>query len=164
MRSLAAQRGDDVHERLEGLLSDPWWSHRDIASLDGEDGWLRSAAQFLRRVVDPLLVEASLFSESHGFAGTLDLLAGLDDGLFALVDWKTSAAKKRREWIGDYELQAAAYRQGLAESYGVTGCDRAMIVVLYEDEQADVFEMDESALDAAWLRFGVRLATYRSMT
>jgi len=162
LRTRAADRGTDVHERIEAALEDPWWDPARVGDVAGEDGWWHSAVPFLQRVAEPMLIEASVFSREHGFAGTLDLLARLDDDGLALVDWKTAASRKLREWIGDYELQAAAYRVGLAETYGVI-CRRAMIVVIYEDAPADVFEMDEAALEAAWVRFGVRLATHRRM-
>jgi len=53
----------------------------------------------------PLFVEASLYSETHGYAGTTDLIATLADGLVYDIDFKTA-----RGVYDENKLQLAAYR------------------------------------------------------
>lgn len=59
--------------------------------------------------VQPLRVEETVWSRTHGYAGTMDLLARVD-GQIALVDFKTSKAV-----YAESHLQNAAYQVALAE-------------------------------------------------
>lgn len=59
--------------------------------------------------VRPLLIEETVWSATHGYAGTMDLLAEVD-GSPALVDFKTGKAIYSEAY-----LQSAAYQVALAE-------------------------------------------------
>lgn len=62
----------------------------------------------------PVLIEQTVFSRTHGYAGTLDLLAELNiQGLgraFAVLDWKTA-----KSLHAEYDLQTAAYGKAVTE-------------------------------------------------
>jgi len=52
--------------------------------------------------------EAALYSDHLGIAGRVDLV-GVWDGKISIIDYKTSAKEKRREWCEGYFAQEAAY-------------------------------------------------------
>jgi len=115
-----------VSERLEQIRNAPN-ANKNAAALRGTK--LHDAAQQLQEqgVVDvdpeqlPLVesylafctawdlhaeyVESAVYSVTHGYAGTLDLIATLNDGKRWLLDLKTSKGV-----YGDMALQQAAYR------------------------------------------------------
>ena len=49
-------------------------------------------------------VERALVSDHHGFGGTLDLYCRMNDGSYAVIDWKTTSSLTR-----EHGLQLAAY-------------------------------------------------------
>ena len=49
-----------------------------------------------------------MFSKHLGVAGTVDCV-GVWDGKDSIIDWKTSAKFKKKEWISNYFMQASAY-------------------------------------------------------
>ena len=67
------------------------------------EDWARSVK------LEPLFIEQVVFSRRHGYAGTMDLLARVDNEL-ALIDFKTSKAI-----YGESFLQNAAYQVALSE-------------------------------------------------
>lgn len=68
------------------------------------------ATDFYDRIGRVVAQEQAVWSTlGGGYAGRLDLLVESTDGRLVLVDFKSSTKPKRREWILNYELQAAAY-------------------------------------------------------
>lgn len=57
----------------------------------------------------PILIEQTVYSTTHGYAGTMDLLAEVE-GKLTLIDWKTGKAV-----YAEAHLQNAAYRHALRE-------------------------------------------------
>lgn len=62
--------------------------------------------------LDPIAIEAPVYSVAHSYAGTLDLLA-LVSGRLTLLDWKTSPRV-----YPEMRLQNIAYRKALEEMTG----------------------------------------------
>ncbi len=54
-------------------------------------------------------LEDRLFSHELGLAGTVDCIAE-HNGVLSVIDFKTSVRLKKKENIGNYFMQAAAYR------------------------------------------------------
>lgn len=98
----ASNRGTQVHGLAEKLI------HGErVAIPDGLEGYVESYVRFLDEWdVDPVLVEAVVFSHTYGWAGTLDLIAKLPDKGLSLLDIKTS----RSGIFGETALQLAGYR------------------------------------------------------
>lgn len=98
----AAAKGTDVHRYAERLIKGwevqvPWHLEGYVLScVDFMNAW-RPA---------PVLVEAVVGSRTHGYCGTVDLIADLPDGRRALLDYKTSGSGIYPETA----LQLAAYR------------------------------------------------------
>jgi hypothetical protein len=108
----AGEIGSQVHALVE-------WTLR--SKMDQEAGpspcitdkamWAFMAWEDWRRSVHlrPLAVEQVVYSEQHGYAGTLDLLAEVE-GVPSVIDWKTGKAI-----YSEAHLQNAAYRQAVRE-------------------------------------------------
>jgi hypothetical protein len=77
------------------------------------------------------------------YAGATDIV-GIYDGTEAIVDFKQSNKAKRREWIGDYKLQLAAYALAHNEIYG-TNIQKGVNLICTKDNlyQEFIFEGEE---------------------
>lgn len=101
--------------------------------------------------IKPLMIEQTVFSRQHGYAGTMDLCADVAEyGALAVLDWKTGKAIYEEAL-----LQNAAYVQALVEmGHALTPNVYGMIVrlpkmetdpefevrIIRPEEQADLFE------------------------
>jgi genome maintenance exonuclease 1 len=83
------------------------------------------------------LQEANLWSDVYRLAGTVDCLAEFD-GKLSIIDFKTSANRKKREWIESYFLQTSAYAYMVKELYGVD-IEQVVIIITGLDKSLDVF-------------------------
>jgi hypothetical protein len=119
IRQESAQRGTNLHSLIELYLTgyDPS-TLEETAHAQGILPWWSSVQTALNRIKSVQLIEQAVHHPLYCYAGSLDLLAGVEftDPLTkatsertVLVDWKTSGKTKKREWLGDYTLQLAAY-------------------------------------------------------
>ena len=101
----AATRGTKVHDMIE----------RYVLNEDPGEPDLISTSNFkeVKPIIDQNLskvyaTEKRMFSKHLGVAGTVDCV-GVWDGKDSIIDWKTSAKWKKKEWISNYFMQASAY-------------------------------------------------------
>ena len=103
----ATALGTRIHVLCEGLMK----RHTLIASpaetvyLKAFEGW------FYDNVRAVVAVEWTVVHERHGYAGTLDLLADMNDGRRLVVDLKTGKSVD-----ATYRLQLTAYKDALEEA------------------------------------------------
>lgn len=108
-KNAAALRGTKLHDAAQQL--------QEQGTVDVDPEQLPLVEAYLKFCRDWELhaeyVESAVYSVTHGYAGTLDLIATLRDGQRWLLDLKTSKAV-----YGDMALQQAAYRyaEWLADS------------------------------------------------
>ncbi len=101
----SAQEGSLVHDAVEAILRG---EQPDVPEPVRPS--VEAFAEFARNThLVPLLIEERVVSRTHGYAGTLDVLADID-GVVGVLDIKTSQAVYR-----DYGLQTAAYIGALRE-------------------------------------------------
>lgn len=106
-RDRAARRGTEVHGLAEKIMGG-----EEVEVPEELTGHVDSYLSFLDDFgVRAVLVEAVLGNRTHGWMGTCDLIADLNDGLRYLMDLKTT----RSGIFGETALQIAAYRN--AEFY-----------------------------------------------
>jgi hypothetical protein len=107
----ARARGGRVHAALHYLLE----NDLDISTVDEADrGYLESAEQYLAKHVHRVMrAEFRVWSERHGCAGTLDMIAIHDDGCLSIDDFKTGDPADVAA-----DLQTAAYLGFLLELCG----------------------------------------------
>ena len=85
----------------------------------------------------PLAIEQVVYSETHGYAGTMDLLA-LVNGEVVVLDWKTGKAI-----YNEAHLQNAAYRHAIREM-GHGDPKKGLIVRLPKVDTDPDFEVKEA--------------------
>ena len=83
-------------------------------------------------------LEGSLYSKQLGIAGTVDCIAEYD-GELAIIDFKTSAKPKPREWIDHYFVQCMAYGCMLYELTGIS-VKKLVIIMACENGECVVYE------------------------
>ena len=81
--------------------------------------------------------ELPLYSKHLGIAGRVDLVCK-GNGTTAVVDFKTSAKFKKREWVNAYYMQATAYCIMLEEITGMP-VDRFVILIGVDQEPPQTF-------------------------
>ena len=92
----------------------------------------------LNRIDNIRVLEGSLYSKQLGIAGTVDCIAEYD-GELSIIDFKTSAKPKPRDWIENYFVQAMAYGCMLYELTGVS-VKKLVIIMSCENGECVVYE------------------------
>lgn len=108
---------------------------------------------FYSRINRIVMQESPVWSMlGGGYAGRLDLLVEDDLSQIKLVDFKSSRKPKKREWIRNYEMQAAAYSVACNEQFGFFP-KRAEIWISCETGDMQEFVMTRSELMEAFKEF-----------
>lgn len=144
-RDRAALRGQDIHHHAWALVAGE--------AVDVPDEYLgpvQAAARWLdHHHVEPVLREVPVVNVSHGWAGTIDLLARAHDALW-LLDWKTGKGVYDEAAL---QLAAYAHAEFYSDEDGLhdwTPPDRCGVVHLTGDS-AELHPVDAS--DATYLTF-----------
>ena len=121
----ATTRGTSVHKALETYLN-----NEDISSLEMlpnvKSLFVRMKTEIDAKINNIHCLEEKLFSHELKLAGTIDCIAE-HNGILSVIDFKTSVRLKKKEQIGNYFMQAAAYRQMFKE---MTGLDPKQVIIL----------------------------------
>ena len=101
----AAVRGTKVHDMIERYVLNEDPGEPDLISI--------SNFKEVKPIIDENLskvyaTEKRMFSKHLGVAGTVDCV-GVWNGKDSIIDWKTSAKWKKKEWISNYFMQCSAY-------------------------------------------------------
>lgn len=102
-------------------------------------------------------IEAPLFADSL-YAGTTDLVGTWEDDP-AIMDFKNSRKMKRREWLGDYGLQLAAYALAHNEMFG-TNIRKGVIMMASHDGQYENFVFEGAEFDRLTSEWAERVTEY----
>ena len=132
----ATSRGTDTHTLIEHYLLNEETLPK-----------VQPISDFLYKISKPTLnnidnihaLEGSLYSKQLGVAGTVDCIAEYD-GELAVIDFKTAAAPKPRDWIDGYFVQAAAYA---CMYYELTGISVKKLVIIMTCENGDCVVYEE---------------------
>ena len=129
IRNEAAQLGTEVHDSIERTLKGETVKWDDTTSLEGWErflAWCKWWKEFTAEhevIVRPEFVEFITYDLNYRYAGTVDLLAKVDNKI-VLIDWKTGAN------IYDTALlQISAYAQAVEQQLEKV-VERALIVQL----------------------------------
>ena len=133
----ATHRGTDAHTLIEEYLNNVEPNEMSKV-LPLSEFLFKQAKPTLNRVNNILCQEQSLWSFEIGIAGSVDCIAEFDDEL-AIIDFKTSAKPKPREWIEDYFVQCAAYACMLYEMKGIM-VKKFVIIMTCENGEVEVYE------------------------
>ena len=150
----AAIRGTAMHKYLEDLIRGQ--RSLDLTPLGVE------ATKMAEIIVERGLndcseiygIEATLFYPNL-YAGSVDLVAKYKDKV-SIIDFKQTNKPKRREWIGDYFLQMAAYGMAHDAVYG-TSIEQGVIMMCSKDGYYQQFMIEGDEFRQAKHKFLGRL-------
>jgi hypothetical protein len=146
IKNSTADAGTLAHQMILDFLkskqTDTSEYAKDIIDL-AENSFLSFLEWQKNRVLEPILVEASLVSEQYKYGGTLDFYGKLD-GILTLIDWKTGSGI-----YDSYIYQLSAYRNLLLEN-GYENPERVMIVRINRDENERFEELVKRNTDIEW--------------
>ena len=131
IKNTAANRGSIMHHILESYLLEQ--RHADLSDLGQQAGVMAQTIydEGLRGCMDEIWgTEITLYYPGL-YAGACDL-AGVYEGKQAILDFKQSNTRKRREWITDYFLQLAAYATAHNQVYG-TAINSGVVLMCTKD-------------------------------
>ena len=129
----ALARGNKIHSLaekyllIEGDLSDDF-SKTDFGVM----------IPYLDKINNIHCLETQLYSDHLKTAGTVDCI-GEYDGKLTVIDFKTSAKLKKREWVKDYFMQCSAYAVMYEERTG-TPIERLLLIINVEDEGVQLMD------------------------
>jgi CRISPR/Cas system-associated exonuclease Cas4 (RecB family) len=130
----ATNRGTDTHTLIENyLLNEELPEVQPISEM-----LFKLAKPTLNRINNIHCLESSLYSEILGVAGSVDTI-GEFDGELAVIDYKTSAKPKPREWVEGYFVQTMFYGMALYEMTGIQ-IKKLVIIMTCEDGECVVYE------------------------
>jgi genome maintenance exonuclease 1 len=130
----ATSRGTDMHTLVEHHLK-----NEDLPKVQPISDFLFKISKAnLKRINNIYALEGSLYSKQLGVAGTVDCIAEYD-GELAIIDFKTSAKPKPREWIDHYFVQCMAYGCMLYELTGIS-VKKLVIIMACENGECVVYE------------------------
>ena len=132
----ATSRGTDTHPLIDHYLL----NEETLPEVQPISDFLYKIAKPTLNNIDNIhALEGSLYSKQLGVAGTVDCIAEYD-GELAVIDFKTSAAPKPRDWIDGYFVQAAAYA---CMYYELTGVSVKKLVIIMTCENGDCVVYEE---------------------
>ena len=131
----AASRGTSVHNMCENYVLG-----NDIGNNMPHNVLIfNQIKKILDEKVDLIrATECTLYSHHLKIAGTCDLIANYD-GRLAIIDYKTSLRRKRKDWIEGYFLQTSLYSYMLWEMTGIGVKDIVIIIGVDDELDAQVF-------------------------
>jgi PD-(D/E)XK nuclease superfamily len=121
----ATTRGTSVHKALELYLKNEAVPIREMLP-NVKSLFFRMMKEIEQKVNNIHCLEDKLFSHELKLAGTVDCIAE-HNGILSVIDFKTSVRLKKKEQIGNYFMQAAAYRTMFHE---MTGLLAKQVVIL----------------------------------
>jgi len=130
----ATKRGTDMHTLVEHYMK-----NEELPEVPPISDFLFKISKAnLKRINNIYALEGSLYSKQLGIAGTVDCIAEYD-GELAIIDFKTSAKPKPRDWIEHYFVQCMAYGCMLYELTGIS-VKKLVIIMACENGECVVYE------------------------
>jgi hypothetical protein len=169
IRAQAADRGTALHLLVEQHLVGEMIDEAMVEAI-GVLPWWRSVQPVVDRLVTVQAMEQTVYHRELCYAGTLDLVAivsvidpweGSSSQRSVLIDWKTSGKQKKREWLGDYPIQLAAYWGALENPDAVV--EEGWIVLAHPYGSAQVHRFSIKELKQCWKLWVARVEQYKAL-
>jgi len=129
----ALARGNKIHSLAEKYLLNEGDMSDDFSKAD-----FGQMLPYLDKINNIHCLETQLYSDHLQTAGTVDCI-GEYDGKLTVIDFKTSAKLKKREWVKDYFMQCSAYAVMYEERTG-TPIERLLLIINVEDEGVQLID------------------------
>ena len=129
----ALARGNKIHSLAEKYLLNEGDLSDDFSKTD-----FGVMIPYLDKINNIHCLETQLYSDHLKTAGTVDCI-GEYEGKLTVIDFKTSAKLKKREWVKDYFMQCSAYAVMNEERTG-TPIERLLLIIKVEDEGVQLMD------------------------
>lgn len=129
----ALARGNKIHSLAEKYLLNEGDLSDDFSKAD-----FGVMIPYLDKINNIHCLETQLYSDHLKTAGTVDCI-GEYEGKLTVIDFKTSAKLKKREWVKDYFMQCSAYAVMYEERTG-TPIERLLLIINVEDEGVQLMD------------------------
>ena len=129
----ALARGNKIHSLAEKYLLNEGDLSDDFSKTD-----FGVMIPYLDKINNIHCLETQLYSDHLTTAGTVDCI-GEYEGKLTVIDFKTSAKLKKREWVKDYFMQCSAYAVMYEERTG-TPIERLLLIINVEDEGVQLMD------------------------
>ena len=130
----ATTRGTSYHELTENFLL-----NKELPEgLPISEFLFKISKSTLKNINNIHTLEGSLYSKQLGIAGTVDCIAEYE-GELSIIDFKTAAKPKPRDWIEHYFVQAMAYGCMLYEMKNIA-VKKLVIIMACENGECIVYE------------------------
>ena len=129
----ALARGNKIHSLAEKYLLNEGDLSDDFSKAD-----FGVMIPYLNKINNIHCLETQLYSDHLQTAGTVDCI-GEYEGKLTVIDFKTSAKLKKREWVKDYFMQCSAYAVMYEERTG-TPIERLLLIINVEDEGVQLID------------------------
>ena len=129
----ALARGNKIHSLAEKYLLNEGDLSDDFSKAD-----FGVMIPYLDKINNIHCLETQLYSDHLKTAGTVDCI-GEYEGKLKVIDFKTSAKLKKREWVKDYFMQCSAYAVMYEERTG-TPIERLLLIINVEDEGVQLMD------------------------
>ena len=135
----ATTRGTSYHELTENFLL-----NKELPEgLPISEFLFKISKSTLKNINNIHTLEGSLYSKQLGIAGTVDCIAEYE-GELSIIDFKTAAKPKPRDWIEHYFVQAMAYGCMLYEMKNIS-IKKLVIIMACENGECIVYEETDKA-------------------
>lgn len=104
---LSSSKGTKMHDAAERYLRGEEVKFQKFDHL-AKSNFLSIKETLDKRIDNIYCLEFPLYSDYLKIAGRVDCIAEFD-GIISVIDFKTSAKPKKREWITNYFIQESAY-------------------------------------------------------
>ena len=131
----ATTRGTDMHTLTEHYLK----NDQVLPEVPPISDFLFKISKGELNKIDNIhSLEGALYSKQLGIAGTVDCIAEYD-GELSIIDFKTAAKPKPREWIENYFVQAVAYACMFYELTNIP-VKKLVIFMTCENGEVEIYE------------------------
>jgi PD-(D/E)XK nuclease superfamily len=127
----ATTRGTSVHSVIERYLKNEDMS--SVEMLPNVKNLFVKMKEELKKLDNIHCLEEKLYSHELGLAGTVDCIAE-HQGVLSVIDFKTANRLKKKEQIGNYFMQGAAYANMFTE---MTGIEINQVIILIGVDSAN---------------------------
>ena len=138
----ASSLGTAVHDLCEQYL----YNYK-LKTSNNEAMGIFNRLRFLLGNIDNIVgLEIPLYSDQLKVAGTADCFADYN-GVFSVIDFKTSKKPKKEEWIEDYYIQAFFYAIAFFERTGAIPEQVVILIAVRDVFEVQVFKKSMDELD-----------------
>lgn len=124
----AINRGNQFHEQVE-----------IYAKIENKTDYESIHNFIIKNEIEIIFVEGYVYNEEVGYKGRTDMLYK-KNGVYGVLDWKTSYRKKPKNFFPDPKIQISAYACGLEKMYQIEVNEAMVVVAIPNIESNNPFE------------------------